>query len=278
MKACRAKGPRGGRLGPRTRHGAQDLKSAREKGLASTPTLRLHFPGNGQTPQPTGRKDPGATANPVLRPGPDTPGNWNQWVPGGILKRVAGRCTLMLTLRGSLAAQTTRVSVTHATWAAPEQRGPSSVHVFIGHLQETLQNQRLSHQQGNSCPALTSQAIDGVVLPSSVSFCPSWLTLSRSPWAGSTLSKTCPSCHPDYRATVPNSEGTAQPGPHWARPPASPTPPDALPSVLPKCSAQREGLPSHEATPTGTMLSMGPLEGVQGRPGSAQLLELQLTK
>lgn len=69
--------------------------------------------------------------------------------------------------------------------------GPSSVHVFIGHLQETLQNQRLStHQQGNSCPALKSQATDGLALPSSVPFCPSWPALSRSPWARSTLSKT----------------------------------------------------------------------------------------
>lgn len=143
--------------------------------------------------------------------------------------------------------------------------GPSSVHVFIGHLQETLQNQRLStHQQGNSCPALKSQATDGLALPSSVPFCPSWPALSRSPWARSTLSKTARHhVTPTTGLQCRTVKGLAQPGPRCAWHPAfSPTPPNARPSVLPNVLLSVDACPSHEATPTGTMLSMGPPGGL----------------
>lgn len=138
--------------------------------------------------------------------------------------------------------------------------GPSSVHVFIGHLQETLQNQRLStHQQGNSCPALTSQVTDGLALPSSVPFCPSWPALSRSPWARSTLSKTArhhvtPTTGPQCRTV----KGLRSPAPLRLAPCLLPHPSQRPSFSAAKCPAQLDACPSHEATPTGTMLSMGP--------------------
>lgn len=187
MKACRARGLRGGQLGPRTRGRTQDVRGAREKGLASIPNPQAPFSrewasvGHAKTPQATGSKNPSKS---FPAAGARRSRNWNQRAPGGILERVARHCTQMLALRGSLAAQTTGVSVTHTSWAAPQQRGPAQL--------SSLWDICRKCSRSNICPSTSGET---AVLPShlhpSVSFCPSWPTLTRSPWAQSTLSTTC---------------------------------------------------------------------------------------